>query len=65
MREAEEAKDGDDRADDITHKIVEDNLCGVAALLMMPMDHTVPLATNRVGPLAARISADPVIDATA
>ena len=48
-----------------TQKIVEEDLCGFAAPVMMPLDHTVLYTTHRPGPLAAKISAGPVIDAEA
>ena len=48
-----------------TQKIVEEDLCGFAALVMMPLDQTVLYTTHRPGPLAAEISAGPVIDASA
>ena len=46
-----------------TQKIVEEDVCGFAALVMMPLDQTVLYTTHRPGPLAAEISAGPVIDA--
>ena len=46
-------------------KIVEEDLCGFAALVMMPLDHTMLYTTHRPGPLAGEISAGPVIDASA
>ena len=48
-----------------THKIVEEDVCGFAALVMMPLDQTVLYTTHRLGPLAAEIFAGPVIDAEA
>ena len=48
-----------------TQKIVEEDLCGFAAPVMMPLDQTVLYTTHRPGPLAAKISAGPVIDAEA
>ena len=36
-----------------TQKIVEEDLCGFAALVMMPLDQTVLYTTHRQGPLAA------------
>ena len=44
---------------------MEEDLCGFATLVMMPTDQTVLYTTHRVGPLAAEISARPVIDASA
>ena len=46
-------------------KIVEEDLCGFAALVMMPLDQTVLYTTHCPGPLAAKISTRPVIDASA
>ena len=46
-------------------KIVEEDLCGFAALVMMPLDQTVLYTTHCRGPLAAKISAGPVMDASA
>ena len=40
-----------------TQKIVEEDLCGFAALVMMPLEQTVLYTTHRPGPLAAEISA--------
>ena len=48
-----------------TQKIAEEDLCGFAALVMMPMDQTVLYTTYRLGPLLAEISAGLVIDASA
>ena len=48
-----------------TQKIMLEDLCGFAALVMMPLDQTVLYTTHRPGPLAAEISAGPVIDASA
>ena len=48
-----------------TRKIVEEDLCGFAGLVMMPLDQTVLYTTHRPGPLAAEIFAGPVIDASA
>ena len=48
-----------------TQKIVEEDLCGFAALAMMPLDQTVLYTTHRAGPLAAEISGGPMIDAEA
>ena len=41
-----------------TQKIVEEDLCGFAALVMMHLDQTVLYTIHRPGPLAAEISAD-------
>ena len=48
-----------------TQEFVEEDLCGFAALVMMPLDQTVLYNTYRPGPLAAEISAAQVIDASA
>ena len=45
-------------------KLVEEDLCGFAALVMMPLDQTVH-TTHRPGPLAAEMFADLVMDASA
>ena len=47
-----------------SQKIVQEYLCGFAALVMMPLDRTVLYTTHRPGPLAAEISTGPVIDAS-
>ena len=57
---AEEAEE----VDEGTRKIVE-MMCGFAALVMMPLDQTVLYTTHRPGPLAAEISAGPLIDVSA
>ena len=36
-----------------TQKVVEEDLCGCAVLVMMPLDQTVLYTTHRPGPLAA------------
>ena len=43
-------------------KIVEEDLCLFAAVLMMPLDQTVMYTTHRPRPLGAEILAGPVID---
>ena len=43
-------------------KIVEEDLCGFAALVMMPLDQTVLYTTHCPGPLAAEIYGGPVHD---
>ena len=54
-----------EEVDEGTQKIVEEDLCGSAGLVMMPLDQTVLYTTHRPGPLAAEISAGPVIDMSA
>ena len=54
-----------EEVDEGTQKIVEEDLCGFAALVMMPLDQTVVYTTHRQGPLVAEISAGPVVDASA
>ena len=44
---------------------MEEDLFGIAAVVMMPLDQTVVYTTHRPGPLAAKISAGPVIDVSA
>ena len=44
---------------------MEDDLCGLAALVRMPFDQTVLYTTHHPGPLAAAIYAKPVIDTSA
>ena len=56
--------EGAEEVDEGTQMIVEEDLCGFAALLMMPLDQAV-LYTHRPRPLAAEISAGPVIDVSA
>ena len=46
-------------------KIVEEDLCGFAAVVIMPLDQTVLYTTHRPGPLPAEIYAGRVIDASA
>ena len=60
---AEGAKEVDEHGG--TQKIVEEDLCRFAALVMMPLDQTVLYTTHRSGPRAAEISAWPVMDAPA
>ena len=48
-----------------TQNIVEEDQCGFAALVMMPLDQAVLYTTHRPGPLAAEFCAGPVIDAEA
>ena len=48
-----------------TQKIVEEDLCGFAALVMMPLAQTVLYTTHRLGPRAAEIFAGPMIDTSA
>ena len=55
---------GAEEVDGGTQKIVEEDLCGFEALMMMPLERTVLYTTHRPGPLAAKISAGPVIDAS-
>ena len=62
---AEKDAEGAEEADDGTQKIVEEDLCGFAALVMMPLDQTVLYTTHRPGPLAVEILAGPVIDVSA
>ena len=62
---AEIAAEGAEEVDEGTPKIVEEDLCEFAALVMMPFDHTVLYTTHRPRPLAADISAGPVIDVSA
>ena len=62
---AETAAEGAEEFDEASQKIVEEDLCGFAALVMMPLDQTVLYTTHRPGPLAAKISAGPVIDVSA
>ena len=59
------ASEGAKEVDEGTQKIVEEDLCGLVALVMMPLDQTVLYITHRLGPLAAEISAVPVIDVSA
>ena len=58
---AEMAAEGAQEVNEGT-QIVEEDLCGFAALVMMPLDQTVPYTTHRPGPLAAEVSAGLVID---
>ena len=51
--------EGAEEVDGGIHKIVEEDMCGFAALLMKPLDQTVLYTTHRRGPLAADISAGP------
>ena len=51
--------------DEGTRKIVEEDRCGFAALVMMPLDQIVLHTTDRPGPLAADILASPVIHVSA
>ena len=44
---------------------MDEDLCGFAALVMMPLDQTVLYTTHCPWPLAAEISTRPVIDASA
>ena len=62
---AEMAAEGVEEVDEGTHKIIEEDLCGLAALVMMPLDYTVVYTMHRQGPLAADISAGPGIDVSA
>ena len=62
---AEMDAEGAEEIDEGTQKIVEENLFGCAALVTMPLDQTVLYTTHRSGPLAAGISAGPVIDVSA
>ena len=48
-----------------TQKIVDEDLCGFAALVIMPLVPTVLYTTHRPGPLEAEICAGPVIGASA
>ena len=48
-----------------TQKIVEEDLCGFAPLVIIPLYRTVLYTTHRPRPRAAEISAGPVIDASA
>ena len=56
---------GTEEADEGTQKIVEEDLCGFAARVMMPLDQTVLYTTHRPGPLAAEVSDGPVIHVSA
>ena len=58
----EEDAEGAEEAVEGTQKIVEEDLCGFAAVVMMPLGQTVLYTTHRLGPLATEISAGPVID---
>ena len=62
---AEMAAERAEEVDGGTQKIVEEDVCGFAALVMMPLDQTVLYTTHRRGPLAAEISAGLVIDVSA
>ena len=62
---AEMAAEGAEEVDEGTQRIVEEDLCTFAALVIMPLDHTVLYITHRPGPLAAETSAGPVIDVSA
>ena len=48
-----------------TQKIVEEDLCGFVALVIMHLFQTVLHTTHRPGPLAAEISVGPVSDVSA
>ena len=62
---AEMDAEGAEEFDGATQKIVEEDLCGFAAVVIMRLDQTVLYPTNRPGPLAAEIAARLVIDASA
>ena len=59
---AEMATEGAKEVDEGTQNIVEEDVGGFAALVMMPLDQTVLYTTHRLGPPAAEISAGPAID---
>ena len=59
------AAEGAQEVDEGTREIVEEDPCGFAAVVMMPLDQTVLYTTHRLGPLAAGISAGPLIDVSA
>ena len=59
------AAEGAEEVDEGTEKIVEEDVCGFAALVLMPLDQTVLYTTHRPRPLAAEISAGQVIDVSA
>ena len=59
------AAEGAKKVDEGTQKIVEEHLSPIAALVMMPLDQTVLYTTHHPGPLAAEISAGPVMDTSA
>ena len=61
----EMAAEGAEEVDEGTQKIVEEDLCGFAAVVMMPLDQTVLYTTHHPRPLAAAISAGPLIDVSA
>ena len=46
------AADDAEEVDEGTPKIVEEDLCGFAALVMMLLDQTMLYTSHRVGPLA-------------
>ena len=58
------AAEGAEEVDEGTQKIVEEDLCGSAALVMLPLDQIVLYTTHRQGPLVAETSTVPVIDAS-
>ena len=62
---AEMAAQRAEEVDEGTQKIVVEHLCGLAALMLMPLDHTVQYTTHRPAPLAANISRGSVIDVSA
>ena len=62
---AEMAAEGAEEVDEGTQKIVEEDLCGFAALVMMTLEQTMLYTMHRPGPLAPEISAGPVIDVSA
>ena len=60
---AKKDAEGEEEVDaDGTQKIVEEDVCGFAAVLMISLDQTVLYTTHRPGPLAVEVSAGPVID---
>ena len=61
----EMAAEGAEEVDEGTQKIVEEDLCGFAAVVTMPLHQTVLYTTHPPGPLAAWISAGLLIDVCA
>ena len=49
------AAEGAKEVDEGTQKIVEEDLCGFAAMVLMPLDQTVLYTSHRPGPQAAEI----------
>ena len=59
---AEMAAEGAKEVDEGMQKILEEDLCRHAAMMLMPLDQTVLYTSHRRGPQAAEISAGPGID---